>query len=313
MASTTTVAATTTTTTTASTTSSVDTATITTLAMSTVYTPPASCSSSWTYEAEAANDVPNGLLMQNCVSADTGCFPSGFSHNGRVIGTDMVYSPGWCPMGYTSADMVISQAVTTAVCCISGFSYFTELEYQALGTLTYAGCISTLPSSSSTIVTVRQTDISTQVTGPITMWAQPIRIEVQATDVSLFVTTTSTSSSTASTTVAEPASTNSIVSPTSTATESSSAENASNGLSTGAEVGIGVGVGVGALCLLIGIAFLILRHYKLKRKARIANAQYPYYYGGELVTPKKARQSGPSELPTTAENGNHTNIHELYA
>lgn len=93
----------------------------TTLAMSSIFTPPASCSSSWTYEPQGANDVPNGLLMQNVVAndnADPACFPSGYSQYGRVRPT-IAYSPGYCPGGYTSADLVIHSSATTAMCCLS--------------------------------------------------------------------------------------------------------------------------------------------------------------------------------------------------
>ncbi|KAL3256603.1 hypothetical protein BDQ94DRAFT_147840 [Aspergillus welwitschiae] len=298
--------------------SSSSTETITTLAMTTIFTPPADCSSSWTYEPYSQNQVSNGLLMQNCVAADPTCFPSGYSHAGRQLITAHVYSPGWCPMGYTSADMVIAQSTTTAFCCLSNFDWVSFTTPQEWGLATFAGCYSMFPSTSSTIVTVRQSDISTQVTGPITMWAQPIKIELQSSDSSLFVTASATSSTstTPTTTVAEPASTTSVASSTvpATSTSSSATNNSSSGLTSGAEVGIGVGVGVGALSLIIGIVFLILRHYKMRRKqAPIVDAQYPYYYGGELVNTGKFRQMAPAELATSPGGGNHTNIHELVA
>lgn len=93
----------------------------TTLAMSSIFTAPASCSSSWTYEPQGANDVPNGLLMQNAATkdnADPACFPSGYSQYGRIRPT-IAYSPGYCPGGYTSADLVIHSPATTAMCCPS--------------------------------------------------------------------------------------------------------------------------------------------------------------------------------------------------
>ncbi|GKZ56222.1 hypothetical protein AnigIFM49718_001447 [Aspergillus niger] len=150
------------------------------------------------------------------------------------------------------------------------------------------------------------------------MWAQPIKIELQSSDSSLFVTASATSSTstTPTTTVAEPASTTSVASSTvpATSTSSSATNNSSSGLTSGAEVGIGVGVGVGALSLIIGIVFLILRHYKMRRKqAPIVDAQYPYYYGGELVNTGKFRPMAPAELATSPGGGNHTNIHELVA
>lgn len=93
----------------------------TTLSMSSLFTPPASCSSSWTFEPSAANHIKNGLLLQNAHAsdnADPACFPSGYSQYERTQAT-ILYSPGYCPVGYTSADLVIHSPVTTAICCLS--------------------------------------------------------------------------------------------------------------------------------------------------------------------------------------------------
>lgn len=93
---------------------------ITTFAMTTAFTPPASCSNSWTYEPSAANGIDGGLLLQNAVATETdpACFPSGWDHYGRET-ADLVFSPGYCPVGYTSAYVGVQAPVTTAVCCLS--------------------------------------------------------------------------------------------------------------------------------------------------------------------------------------------------
>ncbi|KAJ5284557.1 hypothetical protein N7505_002537 [Penicillium chrysogenum] len=236
--------------------------TITTMPMSSIFTAPASCSNSWTYEPEGANNIPNGILIQNAHAsdnADPACFPSGYSQYERVRPT-IAYSPGYCPGGYTSADLVIHNPVTTAMCCPSDFSYYEEDR----GRSTFAGCISSLPSSSSTIVTVRQVESeSTQVIGPVTMWAQPIQIQLQASDESLFVSaTTTTSSETSPGSSATPTQTgpaDPTTSDTDTGTESS-------GLSTGASIGIGVGVGVGGLVVIAALAFWLFRRRQNKAK-----------------------------------------------
>ncbi|PWY96237.1 hypothetical protein BO94DRAFT_529630 [Aspergillus sclerotioniger CBS 115572] len=287
------------------TTSTVNTYTITTLALSTVYTPPAGCSNSFTYEDQLANNVKNGLLIQNDAAPMASCFPSGFTHTGRIIETDLVYSPGWCPVGYTSANVIISQAVTTAICCYPGFNYYTEIVYQADGTWTYAGCLSNLPSSSSIIFTDRESEISTQITGPVTMWAQPIKVEVQSSDLSLFVSasTTSTLSETVSSTTA---------STSASATSSATSGGRVTGISSGAEIGIGVGVGVIAAFILAGICYLILRHRKV-RKSPSVSVQYPYQYGGDVMSRKVIRQMFPSELAATSNSGSRADAHELYA
>jgi hypothetical protein len=91
----------------------------TTLHMTSVFTPPAPCSTYWTYEPFSYNKVyPSGLLMQNCENVVSSCFPSGFANSGRQTAT-RIYSPGYCPMGYTSADIAIDGPVTTAICCYS--------------------------------------------------------------------------------------------------------------------------------------------------------------------------------------------------
>lgn len=86
--------------------------------MDAIFTPPSLCSTSWTYEPEGANNVESGLIIQNAVTFASSCFPSGFDHVGRMQGS-LIYSPSWCPIGYTSADVAIDGPVTTAICCPS--------------------------------------------------------------------------------------------------------------------------------------------------------------------------------------------------
>ncbi|KUM65827.1 hypothetical protein ACN42_g1271 [Penicillium freii] len=243
----------------------------TTLAMSSIFTAPASCSSSWTYEPEAANNVRNGILLQNAVAndnADPACFPSGYSQYGRIRPT-IAYSPGYCPGGYTSADLVIHNPATTAICCPSNFSYYEEPRDS---TTTYGGCISHFPSSSSTIVTVRQvSQESTQVNGPVTMWAQPIQIQLQASDSSLFVSATTTSDTTASgqttattsSTQTGPTSPNPAT-PTGANPAAPGTGTETSGLSTGARIGVGVGVGAAGLIIIAALAFWLFRRRQNK-------------------------------------------------
>ena len=93
--------------------------TITLVPLSTVFTPPASCSSSWTYEGSVYNGVASGLLLQNAVGdiLDTECFPPGYEGNGRLP-APQVFSPGACPHGYvTQSPVLVDAGVTTASCC----------------------------------------------------------------------------------------------------------------------------------------------------------------------------------------------------
>ena len=82
------------------------------------FTPPASCSASWTYEAEFLNSVTGGLLLQNAeTSFDTNCWPPAFTGNGRAPSYIQVYSPGVCPSGYVTAGGFTYGGTTTEICC----------------------------------------------------------------------------------------------------------------------------------------------------------------------------------------------------
>ncbi|KAI3135849.1 hypothetical protein CBS147325_7574 [Penicillium roqueforti] len=295
--------------------------------MSSIFTAPASCSESWTFEPEVANSVQNGLLLQNAAAsdnADPACFPSGYNHYGRVQAS-LVYSPGYCPGGYTSAELAAKSSTTAAICCPSAFSYYEEARGDSE---TFAGCLSRLPSGSSTSVTVRQNSTSTEVSGPITMWAQAIQIELQASDLSLFVsaTTTPTTTTTSSDTSSVPTSS---ATASSTPTSSTAPSTGSSGMSTGAKIGVGVGVGAGGLIILVALVFWLFRRRQNNQKKTLADA--PSSFGGSRTAPSELGADGfgaspsyqrggyvtPSELGSepagsTSKNAN-TTPSELYA
>lgn len=85
--------------------------------MSTLFTPPASCNSLWTYEGSYYNNITPGLLIQNDLTVVTDCFPTEFDGAGRVPVTQ-IYSPGACPVGYYTAGNAYDGATTTATCCL---------------------------------------------------------------------------------------------------------------------------------------------------------------------------------------------------
>lgn len=155
-----------------------------------------------------------------------------------------------------------------------------------------------LPSDSSTIVTVRQVSgESTQVSGPITMWAQPIQIQLQATDSSLFTTATSTSTS------------------ASGAPSSSS----SSGLSQGASIGIGVGVGVGGALIIAALAFWFFRRRKTKKNMDPSYQRAGHPEASELG--RSSQQTAPESVGTHTRSTNPSElaadqgpkpVHELY-
>ncbi|KAF7155728.1 hypothetical protein CNMCM6106_006010 [Aspergillus hiratsukae] len=214
----------------------------TTIPMVTVYTPPASCSSSWTYEASTYNGITSGILLQNAISVDTNCFPPGFQQNGRALASQ-VFSPGACPDSYSTQDDFSLYAASGFVGCTSTFTGATKVAARAGGFL------------SSTI----DYTTSTSISGTYTMWGMPIVIEVESTDRSLYTTAPSTSATTTA-----PSSTSSASSTSSSPTATQTAVDSSSGLSSGAKagVGVGVGVGVGALAVLGFLGFWRRRRRK---------------------------------------------------
>ena len=176
------------------------------------------------------------------------------------------------------------------------------------------------PSSSTTVVYARENNRKrTQVSGTITMWAQPISIQLRSSDSSLFTTSTlSPVSSTIS--PAQPASTTSIASqtidsPTSSTTSSiltdpNSETSKSSSLSTGAGIGLGVGVGIGGLAILVAIGLLVFRQRrKNKSRQSVISSEWkqPYMVAG---FPKAAMLGYPTELAATSR-GRHYSMHEL--
>jgi hypothetical protein len=88
-------------------------------ALTSIFTRPADCSTSFTYEAERFNSVPGGLLIQNAMETDwdVTCFPTSFVGYGRVTATQ-VYSPGACPQSYYPAvSTQDGKGAVTQVCC----------------------------------------------------------------------------------------------------------------------------------------------------------------------------------------------------
>ncbi|KAL4811607.1 hypothetical protein BDW67DRAFT_171596 [Aspergillus spinulosporus] len=236
--------------------------------MSEVFTPPTDCSTSWTYEGSYYNSVKGGLLLQNAFATNTHCFPDGFRNSGRAEG-NLVYSPGYCADGYTSAALSFKGATTTVVCCPSDFSYYTTLTTPNGFDQTYifAGCLSTYPAASpATVVPARagNFDITTStVSGPITMWGQPITVAYEESDLPLFITTTTATSTARAllSTATNSAQSSDTGVPETTAVDeiaSSDAEESSAGLSTGAKAGIGAGAAAAGV-IIFALLFLLFR------------------------------------------------------
>ncbi|KAL2831112.1 hypothetical protein BDW59DRAFT_158057 [Aspergillus cavernicola] len=256
--------------------------------MTQIFTPPAECSTSWTYEGSYYNSVRNGLLLQNAMTANYDCFPSGFRNSGRSEG-NQIFSPGYCADGYTSAALNFDGSTTTAVCCPSDFSYYTTLTTPNGfdNTMMFAGCVSTYPMASpATAVLARAGNFDTTtstVSGPITMWAQPMTVAYEEDDLSLFITTTTTTTTPTTTPTSTereletPSSSNPTTSsmPSSTETNATNAPPSTDGssskLSTGAKAGIGAGAAAGGL-IIIALLFLL---YRRSRQNNAENAASP--------------------------------------
>lgn len=122
--------------------------------------------------------------------------------------------------------------------------------------ITFTGCLNTFPKGSKTTVAEGSNGVigTVTVTGPLTMWAQPIVIAYQSSDLSHFVTTTTTTSAPTSTPL-----TTSSPSGASLPT-TSSAPTSDSGLSRGALAGIIVSAVVLCCAFLGSLVWLILRH-----------------------------------------------------
>ncbi|KAF4248162.1 hypothetical protein CNMCM8980_006281 [Aspergillus fumigatiaffinis] len=194
-----------------------------------------------------------------------------------------------------------------------------ELPLERTGDLPpaiYAGCTSPFPSSSSTIVLARaaENNQATQVHGPIIMWAQPVTVQFQSSDLSLFVTPTTISTTSKSDSVPVQTTTTSTALATPNTSQIPSATQptelnhviSSTGLSAGAKAGIGVGVGVGGVAI-FALLFFVFRYLRKARSMRAAS-KGQYYHNtealGGLVPPagSNSQQGPPSELDNAESN-----------
>ncbi|KAE8376928.1 hypothetical protein BDV26DRAFT_293610 [Aspergillus bertholletiae] len=172
------------------------TVTVTIIPLTTIFTPPPDCSNSWTFAPISSGSAVNGILLKNAVSVVSSCYPPGFSNTGTAMATH-VFSPGHCPMGYTSADITINGPATTATCCPSNHGYYkTTVNNNGLPPAPLVGCLSSIASKEITRVPLATPGSMTDtiVSGPLTMWAQPITVVLQSTDLMLYTHASITSS-----------------------------------------------------------------------------------------------------------------------
>jgi hypothetical protein len=174
------------------------------------------------------------------------------------------------------------------------------------------GCISSFSGTTTVPMRTDNTDLATTTlfatSSPITMWGQPITIEYQQKDVSLFGSATSSSSSSSSTAAITDSS--SSISTTaslsgSSAAQSSVSSTTSSSLSTGAKAGIGLGLGILAVILIALAAFFITKRRQSHIPTYETDSKEPWRKPGVHV----------SELPPHSQSerreldGNETQVH----
>ncbi|RAQ51785.1 hypothetical protein AFGD_006035 [Aspergillus flavus] len=118
-----------------------------------------------------------------------------------------VFSPGYCPIGYTSADITINGPTTTATCCPSNHNYYkTTINDNNFPPTPLVGCLSSMESTITTRVplAIPGSEKDTLVSAPLTMWAQPIMVMLQSTDLSLYGAVSTSSSATPTPAVSAP-------------------------------------------------------------------------------------------------------------
>lgn len=152
-----------------------------------------------------------------------------------------MFSPGYCPDGYSTA-LVVPGVLA-----------------RPLGTLEPNNLIVTSTLDGASL-------------GQVTMWAQPLTIAYQQRDLTLFSTSSSVASSAAASSVASSA--NAAISGAAAALSSPSSSDNDSGLSTGAKAGIGVGVALGALALLGLALFLLFRRRRRQQQEAPHSAAY---------------------------------------
>ena len=246
------------------------------IALTTVYTPPATCNSYVTYDGTT--------LWQNGVSqtGDINCYPPEFP---LILGS--YYSPGICPHQWTSAGSLSHSSGFDAMCCPSSYFLSTtdatsllanfcfSLMTTPLSNVVSVQSIGDVPAQNPSLTTLSASDVSST-----TVYADVIQVQWQSTDKNIInllkqSTAASMTGPTGSRT-ASPASTRTAgASSTRSATASPSASassNSSGGLSTGAKAGIGIGVALAVLALAALAAFLFLLRRR-RRRTREANPQ----------------------------------------
>ncbi|THY69758.1 hypothetical protein D6C86_08848 [Aureobasidium pullulans] len=255
-------------------------ATLTDLPLTTIFTPPASCSTRpFTLAATNNSTIGTWDAQYNSTYA---CYPP--SWNTAKVN---YYLPGVCPEGYNYVGIFSYQTTTSANCCPYGMSLVDNNCQTVISTPTYA----LMPDLTDTFA------ISNGFTG----LATPINVAWRSADSQSFTP--------AAAPVLAVASAWNLPTSTRTAdTETSSAVLSSDGLSTGAKAGIGVGVAAAVLILLGILLFFFLR--RRKQRAIKALPDEPEM-SGKVGLGSTISSSTASSLTTAVSSPSTAQAHEI--
>ena len=147
----------------------------------------------------------------------------------------------------------------------SGFTFYTASSSQTgsqFSSASFIGCLSTFSGSTTLIGRIGYYDRNTTgISGTFTIWAQPVVVEHQTSDLSLWASGSTTSESMPTPTVTLSGGGATITATNLPSTKEKDGE--SNGLSTGAKAGIAVGAILGFLLLL---ALTVIPIWRRKRR-----------------------------------------------
>ncbi|KAF4629351.1 hypothetical protein G7Y89_g8796 [Cudoniella acicularis] len=258
--------------------------------LTTTFTPPPSCSSSFAHVYISTD--PGGTGAFGGPVTTDGCLPSNYQDPYIYY-----YSPGICPSGYTTACSswtALGPVTEMVVTCCPGFGY----SYFCVGppasvtwVATYRGCGSAFSTMSTAATWISDRSTFTFTWGYGDLNAFGVQIRFQSSDVAALTSTSASPSLTAQSFLPTPTSTPS----TSTSTPLNSSTSG-GGLSPGVSAGIGVGVAL-AVLILAGAIYMI---FALGRRSGQRNdidqadfkIEFPFAY---IKNVSKEERDGESE------------------
>lgn len=268
--------------------------------LTTQYKPAPGCLSSvygWKYTDDKGSTHKRHVLG---LLSTTQCYPPRYT-----TALDAFYSPGVCPLGWTSAcgstKDIEKMTETHAVCCPSGYLCVAATESHQFSTLSCSRLELSMYPLIVPQVIESQTIYQQTALESMIIEANPVRIRWKDGDfASASVTTHShdSSSSTLTSSPSRPTSSGSLPISTSAGSPGDTgwSTTARSGLSRGATAGIGVGIAAGIL----GFAIILLLVVKRIRKRNVSNS-ISELEGDATSTLRKARLAEMDNQTTICE------------